>query len=177
MRLKTKFSLEVILLIGLIGMVSVIAITNTLTVQDSFLDLSSETLPTWDALKDMRLAVSLVSSTTVDILLIQDELLDEEISQDAFVLEEQLEYEMFEMETSKSLFTEAFTRYSILMKNNFPENNVFHEDISKNWNDMIITSNKMISLAARGGDVNDILELKNQFVESELELNQSIFSD
>ena len=113
----------------------------------------------------MRLAVSLVSSATVDILLVQDDLLDEEISEELFVLEEQLEYEMFEMETAKSLFTEAFTRYTILMKENFPENKVFREDISKNWNNMIITSNKMISLAARGGETNDILELKNQFVE------------
>ena len=157
-------------------MVSSIAISNTVTVQDSFLDLSSETLPTWDALKDMRLAVSLVSSATVDILLVQDDLLDEEISEELFVLEEQLEYEMFEMETAKSLFTEAFTRYTILMKENFPENNIFREDISKNWNDMIITSNKMISLAARGGDTNDILELKNQFVEKEVEINKAIFS-
>jgi len=157
-------------------MVSAIAVSNTITVQDSFLDLSSETLPTWDALKDMRLAVSLVSSTTVDILLVQDDLLDEEISEELFVLEEQLEYEMFEMETAKSLFTESFTRYTILMKENFPENNVFREDISKNWNDMIITSNRMISLAARGGDMNDILELKNQFVEKEVELNKAIFS-
>ncbi len=157
-------------------MVSSIAISNTITVQDSFLDLSSETLPTWDALKDMRLAVSLVSSATVDILLVQDDLLDEEISEELFVLEEQLEYEMFEMETAKSLFTEAFTRYTILMNENFPENKVFREDISKNWNDMIITSNKMISLAARGGDTNDILELKNQFIETEVELNKAIFS-
>jgi len=157
-------------------MVSSIAVSNTITVQDSFLDLSSETLPTWDALKDMRLAVSLVSSATVDILLVQDDLLDEEISEELFVLEEQLEYEMFEMETAKSLFTEAFTRYTILMNENFPENKVFREDISKNWNDMIITSNKMISLAARGGDTNDILELKNQFIETEVELNKAIFS-
>jgi len=157
-------------------MVSAIAISNTITVQDSFLDLSSETLPTWDALKDMRLAVSLVSSATVDTLLVQDDLLDEEISEELFVLEEQLEYEMFEMETAKSLFTEAFTRYTILMKENFPDNNVFRDDISKNWNDMIITSNKMISLAARGGDTNEILELKNQFVEKEVELNKAIFS-
>jgi signal transduction histidine kinase len=157
-------------------MVSAIAVSNTITVQDSFLDLSSETLPTWDALKDMRLAVSLVSSATVDTLLVQDDLLDEEISEELFVLEEQLEYEMFEMETAKSLFTEAFTRYTILMKENFPDNNVFRDDISKNWNDMIITSNKMISLAARGGDTNDILELKNQFVEKEVELNKAIFS-
>jgi len=157
-------------------MVSSIAVSNTITVQDSFLDLSSETLPTWDSLKDMRLAVSLVSSATVDILLIQDDLLDEEISEELFVLEEQLEYEMFEMETAKSLFTEAFTRYTILMKENFPENKVFREDISKNWNDMIITSNKMISLAARGGNTNDILGLKNQFVEKEVELNKAIFS-
>ncbi len=176
MKLKTKFSLEVILLVGLIGMVSAIAISNTVTVQDSFLDLSAETLPTWDALKDMRLAASLVSSTTVEIVLIQDDLFDEEVSEEAFALEEQLEYEMFEMETSKSLFTEAFTRYTILMENNFPENNIYSDDISKNWNDMIISSSKMISLAGRGGDTNDILELKNQFAASEIELNKSIFS-
>ena len=157
-------------------MVSAIAVSNTITVQESFLDLSSETLPTWDALKDMRLAVSLVSSATVDTLLVQDDLLDEELPEELFVLEEQLEYEMFEMETAKSLFTEAFTRYTILMKKSFPENNVFREDISKNWNDMIITSNKMISLAARGGDTNDIIELKNQFIESEVEINKAIFS-
>lgn len=176
MRLKTKFSLEVVLLVGLIGMVSAIAITNTITVQDSFLDLSAETLPTWDALKDMRLAASLVSSNTIDTVLIQDDLFDEEISQEAFVLEEQLEYEMFEMETSKSLFTEAFTRYSILMEENFPENNVYGDDISKNWNDMIISSNKMISLAGRGGNTEDILELKNQFTDSEIKLNKSILA-
>lgn len=157
-------------------MVSAIAVSNTITVQESFLDLSSETLPTWDALKDMRLAVSLVSSATVDTLLVQDDLLDEELPAELFVLEEQLEYEMFEMETAKSLFTEAFTRYTILMKESFPENNVFRDDISNNWNDMIITSNKMISLAARGGDTNDILELKNQFIESEVEVNKAIFS-
>ena len=157
-------------------MVSAIAVSNTITVQESFLDLSSETLPTWDALKDMRLAVSLVSSATVDTLLVQDDLLDEEFPEELFVLEEQLEYEMFEMETAKSLFTEAFTRYTILMKESFPENNVFRDDISKNWNNMIITSNKMISLAARGGDTNDILELKNQFIESEVEVNKAIFS-
>lgn len=157
-------------------MVSAIAVSNTIIVQESFLDLSSETLPTWDALKDMRLAVSLVSSATVDTLLVQDDLLDEELPAELFVLEEQLEYEMFEMETAKSLFTEAFTRYTILMKESFPENNVFRDDISNNWNDMIITSNKMISLAARGGDTNDILELKNQFIESEVEVNKAIFS-
>jgi len=41
-------------------MVSSIAVSNTITVQDSFLDLSSETLPTWDALKDMRLDFTLI---------------------------------------------------------------------------------------------------------------------
>ena len=157
-------------------MVSFIAISNTVTVQDSFLDLSAETLPTWDALKDMRLAASLVASNTVDIVLIQDDLLDKEISQDAFTLEEQLEFEMFEMETSKSLFTEAFTRYSMLMEENFPENHIYDEDISKNWNDMIISSSKMISLAGRGGNTNDVLELKEQFTASEIELNKSILS-
>jgi len=115
MRLKTKFSLEVILLISLIGMVSFIAVLNTKQIQESFLDLSSETFPTWDTLKDMRYAASMLSASTMDVLFIYDEMNNSKNSESVSVLEEQLEFEMFEMETAKSLFTEAFTKYSILM--------------------------------------------------------------
>src|SRR3972149_8429785 len=127
MRLKTKFSLEVILLISLIGMVSIIAVLNTKQVQDSFLDLSAQTLPTWDALKDMRLANSLILSSTLEILILQDTINNQEDESD---YEEQIENEIYEMETAKSLFAESFTRYSILMEENFPESNIYVDDIS-----------------------------------------------
>ena len=176
MKLKTKFSLEIILLVALIGMVSTIAIINTKTVQDSFLDLSSHTLPTWDALKDMKLATSLMSTATTEIMLLQDGLLDKSGSSESLAIEERLEFQMFEMETAKSLFTESFTRYSILMEDNFPEAKSYGEEISQNWNNAVITSNKIISMTARGGTTEEIIILKNQFDENQVLLNNAIFS-
>jgi len=176
MRLKTKFSLEVILLIFLIGMVSIIAVLNTKQVQDSFLDLSVQTLPTWDALKDMRLANSLILSSTLEVLILQDAINNQEDEFGVSDYEEQIENEIFEIETAKSLFSESFTRYSILMEENFPESNIYVDDISKNWNDMVITSSKMIRLNTNGNNAKEILALKNDFENSGQLLNQNIFS-
>src|SRR3970040_140704 len=176
MRLKTKFSLEVILLIFLIGMVSIIAVLNTKQVQDSFLDLSTQTLPTWDALKDMRLANSLILSSTLEVLILQDTINNQEDEFGVSDYEEQIENEIYEMETAKSLFSESFTRYSILMEENFPESNIYIDDISKNWNDMVITSSKMIRLHTNENNAKEILALKNDFENSGQLLNQNIFS-
>ena len=175
MRLKTKFSLEIILLITLIGMVSLIAVLNTKQVQDSFLDLSSETMPTWDALKDMRFAASMLSASTMDVLFIYDEMNSDKISRDVSILEEQLEFEMFEMETSKSLFTEAFTKYSILMNEHFPESNIYGDDISQAWNEYVIASSKIISTKSRDGSSDQILVLKEGLSDTEQSLNQALF--
>jgi len=176
MKLKTKFSIEVILLIGLIGMVSIIAISSTKNVQDSFLDLSSQTMPTWDALKDMRLASSLISSSTMKILVLQDTINNYDGESGVSTYEEQLEFEIFEMETAKSLFTESFTRYSILMEENFPENNIYADGISKNWNNLVIISSKMITLNAAGNSGQQIISLEEDFSDAEQLLNQNIFS-
>ena len=159
MKLKTKFSFEIILLIGLIGMVSIIAISNTKNVQDSFLNLSSQTMPTWDALKDMRLASSLLSSSTMKILVLQDTINNHDDKSGISIYEEQLEVEIFELETAKSLFTESFTRYSILMEENFPENNVYGQDIAKNWNDLVIISSKLITLNAGENNGQEVISL------------------
>lgn len=175
MRLKTKFSLEVILLISLIGMVSFIAVLNTKQVQESFLDLSSETFPTWDTLKDMRYAASMLSASTMDVLFIYDEMNNSKNSESVSVLEEQLEFEMFEMETAKSLFTEAFTKYSILMNENYPESNIYGDEISQTWNNFAIDSSKLISMKSRDGSSSQVLELKEGFSDSEQSLNQALF--
>jgi len=176
MRLKTKFSLEVILLITLIGMVSFIAVINTKQVQESFLDLSSETMPTWDSLKDMRYASSLLTASTMEILFIYDEINRDNDSGQISEIEEQLEFEIFEIETAKSLFTEAFTKYSILMDENFPESNIYGDEISHAWNDFAISSSKVISMKSRDGTSNQVLDLKEDFSDAEISLNQALFS-
>jgi signal transduction histidine kinase len=157
-------------------MVSLIAVINTKQVQDSFLDLSSETMPTWDALKDMRYASSLLSASTMEVLFMYDELVKDGDSHKISIFEEQLEFEIFEMETAKSLFTESFTKYTLLMNENFPESNIYKDDISKAWNEFVISSSKLISMKSRDGTSEQVLEIKQEFSDAEQSLNQAIFS-
>ena len=161
MKIKTKLSFEIILLVSLIGMVSMMAILNTKQVQDAFLDLSTETMPILDTLKDMKLATSLITSTTMKIMLIEDEIQN---SNGKWVkdLEEQIEFELFEMENAKALFTEAYTRHSIVM-DNIPDSKQYGDTIVDGWNDFISTSNKMVTLKNRGASTSEIIQLKDEF--------------
>ena len=174
-KIKTKLSIEVVLLASLVGMVALTAIWNTKQVQESFLDLSSETMPILDALKDMRLATSLITSTTMEIMLLEEQFVDGQSAK--FVdIEEQIEVELFEIENGKALFTEAFTRYSILMENNSPDSKKYRDNIAKEWNQLIFVSNKMISLKSRGAIGEDILKLKSEYDDAQHSVNQAIHS-
>ena len=147
---------------------------NTKQVQDAFFDLSSETMPTLDTLKDMKLASSLITSTTMKIMLIEDEVQNSN-GKKVKDLEEQIEFELFEMENGKALFTEAYTRYSIIM-NNVPESKHYEDDIVNNWNEFIAISNKMVTIKNRGASGTEILELKDEFDNSQQLVNQAIHS-
>lgn len=174
MKIKTKLSLEVILLVSLIGMVSMMAMLNTKQVQEAFLDLSTETMPILDTLKDMKLAISLITSTTMEIMLIEDEIQNSngKLVKD---LEEQIEFELFEMENAKALFTEAYTRHSIVI-DNIPDTKQYGDTIVDGWNDFIATSNKMVTLKNRGVSASDIMQLKDEFDDNQLVVNQAIHS-
>jgi signal transduction histidine kinase len=173
MKIKTKLALEVIVLVSLIGMVSFIALINTKQVQDSFVDLSSETLPTLDTLKDMRYATTQLTSTTMEIVLIEDEsrnVVGTEFSE----LEEDLELNFFEIEQSKFLFNQAFSRYSALMTANYPEDLGHTEKIAGSWNDLISTANKMVRLKTAGASGTDVLKLKNDFETAHILMNNAL---
>jgi signal transduction histidine kinase len=174
LKIKLKLTLEIILLIGLIGMVSFIAIINTKQVQNAFFNLSSETMPVLDTLKDMKLAGSVITATTMEIMLIEDEIQnsDGKMVRD---LEEQIEFELFEMENGKALFTEAFTRYSIVMEN-IPDSKHYGDTIVNSWNNFIATSNKMVTIKNRGASGAEILQLKDEFEDAQQSVNKGIHS-
>ena len=162
MKIKTKLAIEVIILVSLVSMVSFIALINTKQVQDTFLNLSGETLPILGTLEDMRTATTLVTSTTMQIILIEDE------SRSAFgdelaALEEDLEWEFVNIESAKDEFNNAYSSYSILMENNFPDQIDHRDEIAEKWNNLLLSSNKMIRMKAAGAAGNDILNLKNDF--------------
>jgi len=171
MKIKTKLALEVIVLVSLIGMVSFIALVNTKQVQDTFLNLSSETLPTLNAVKDMRYATTQITSTTMEIVLIEDESRSA-VDDEYLELEEDLEQNFYEIEQSKSKFNQAFSRYSALMAANYPEHLSHTEKIAGSWNDLLSTANKMVRLKTAGASGTDILKLKNDFETAHILMNR-----
>ncbi len=153
-------------------MVSLIGVLNTNQVKESFLELSNETMPVLDSLKDMRWAAAWVTESTTEILLLEESFDNhpEVMSQN---VEEQIEEELFELENAKALFTKAFTEYSILIEN-YPETNRYDKTIAKEWNDLIMISSKMISMKSRGATIEDIVDIKEQFDNSEGNVNRVI---
>ena len=173
MRIKTKLAIEVIILVSLVSMVSFIALINTKQVQETFTDLSVETLPVLGTLQDMRTATTQITSTTMQIILIEDE------SRNAFgdelkELEEDLEWEFVNIENSKNLFNNAYSSYSFLMENSFPGNFDHRSTIAEKWNDLLLSSNKMIRMKAAGAAGTEILQLKDDFNLAHLEMQQAL---
>jgi len=168
LKIKTKLSLEVILLISLVGLVSITAVMNTGEVQQRFFELSSETMPMLDALKDMRYASEKISSTTMEIILIEDESSSSQIIHH----EEKLESKFFEIEKSKELFNISFSKYFILIENNYPQRISNAAQIADSWNEMIISSNDLISAKNGGTSGDEIILLAEKF-----DNNQALIDD
>lgn len=162
MKIRTKLALEVIFLISLVSTVGFIALYNTKSVQESFLILSLDTLPTLDLLKDMRMATTQIHSGTVEILLILQET-QYATGEKLRDLEEKLESKSFEMENSKELFNFAFSKYSKQTQGNFIANEDKRSAIAQNWNDLLILSNQMILEKTKANNGDRILKLNDQF--------------
>ena len=175
MKIKTKLTIEVILLIGLVGAVSFFAISSTKQAQANFEELNSDTMPALDNLKDMKIATTLLTSSTMEIMLIQSEsegVTGAELAE----LEEEIEFELFEIENAKALFTGAITKYSEFLESNFPEGLEHKTSISQEWDQLVSNSNKMILIKAGGATPEEVLQLKDEFESSQQAVNQEVFS-
>ena len=105
MKIKTKLTFEVILLVSLIGTVSLTAILSTDEVQNRFFELTEGTMPMLDSLKDMRYSSTKISAATMQIIL----LYDESNFSTSVNVEEKLERKFFDIEMAKSLFNVAYS--------------------------------------------------------------------
>ena len=111
MKIRTKLLL-VVVLFALITMISIVSIMNTKQLEDSF--SSNETLPVLDTLKNMRFASTQLSTITMGIVLIEDDI-GSTVDYKYLELEEILEINLYKIEQAKSLFNDSFSKYSTLM--------------------------------------------------------------
>ena len=113
MKIRTKLLL-VVVLFALITMISIVSIMNTKQLEDSFSSISNETLPVLDTLKNMRFASTQLSTITMGIVLIEDDI-GSTVDYKYLELEEILEINLYKIEQAKSLFNDSFSKYSTLM--------------------------------------------------------------
>lgn len=173
MKIRTKLVLEIIVLFALVGMISFVSIMNTKQLQDTFSSINSETLPVLDTLKNMRYASTQLSAITMEIILIEDEtrnVQDNEYRE----LEEILEINFYKIEQSKSLFNDAFSKYSNIMSKNYPDEINHTEKLAEKWNEMLFISNKMIQTKTSGISGIKILNLNKDFDSSFDAMNAEI---
>lgn len=157
MKIKTKLSLEAILLVSLVALVSLTAVVNTNNTQGKFSELSKESMPMLDALKEMRFASEKISSTTLEIMMIEDNF-SNLINQ-----EEKLESKFHEIENAKEKFNLYYTKYYSLIDNNYPEKISTVDNIAKGWNEMLISSNDLVSAKNRSLSDNGFIFLTEKF--------------
>ena len=171
MKIKTKLAVEVIILVSLVSMVSFIALINTKQVQDTFVDFSSETMPILGTLEDMRTSTTHLTSTTMQIVLIEDE--SRQATGDSLSkMEEDLEMQFYQIENTKSQFNNAYSNYAALMNSNFPSQIEHVDEIAEKWNNLLLISNTMIVMKTAGAAGNEILDLKDDFNFAHQEMNQ-----
>jgi two-component system sensor histidine kinase HydH len=175
LKIKTKLTIEVIVLIALVGTVSYFAISSTRHAQENFEELNMNTMPALDNLKDMKLATTLLTSSTMEIMLIENQAKD---AQDSELrgLEEGVEFELFQIENAKALFTKAINDYSNFLELNFPQDIKHRANIVREWDKLVNTSNKMILLYGSDASPEDILKFKDDFENAQQSVNQEIFS-
>ena len=173
MRIRTKLALEIIILVSLIGMVSFIALINTKQVQDTFVNLSDQTLPILDSLTQMRQSATQVTTRTMEILLLEEESKTAQ-GVELAEIEEELEIQFYQIEKAKSSFNQAYSQYSNLMDYHFPNQASNSNEIAEKWNDLIIVSNTMIKLKTSGASGNQILSLSEDFHQAQQNINNVI---
>ncbi len=170
LKIRTKLTLEVILLVSLVGTVSLTAVLNTEEVQNKFLELTTGTMPVLDSLKDMRYSSTKISATTMEMILLHDE----SSFSKALSIEEKLEAKFYDIEKAKELFNVSFSQYFSLLESNYPNQVSNAELIAERWNDMLIASNNLISAKNSGVSGGDILVLAERFENNQRLIEETI---
>jgi len=171
MKIKKKFTLEIIVLTVILASTSFIIIENTLKVEKNFSILNEDLIPRFSLLKDMRQMASNVLISTLEFTMF-DENFDIDggiISKNSSSFQRQLE-----IEENKSLFIQLFDLYSKKVMGTPDENSLMI--INQKWEKFSLLSDKFIDYKKKGISGNEFMKIKDEFKESKYVLFAEIDS-
>jgi len=162
MKIKKKFTLEIIILTLLLAVTSFVIIQNTLNVEKNFSDLNDDLIPRLSLLKDMRLMASNVLISTLEFTMFEDDFVtsDETISE----LNLQSSEIISEIEEHKIQFVQLFELYTQQVTGTALEES--SDLINKKWNTFSLLSEKFVDYRKRGIAGDEFMKIKDEFKES-----------
>ncbi|MBL4595388.1 MAG: HAMP domain-containing histidine kinase, partial [Robiginitomaculum sp.] len=162
MKIKKKFTLEIIILSVILAITSLIIIDNTLNVEENFSILNDELIPRLSLLKDMRLMASNVLISTLEFTLFEENF---RVSGDK-VHDTNLQSSkiLSEIEENKILFIQLFELYKHQVSGTIATESI--EQINLKWEEFTIISDKFVDYRKRGISGDEFIKIKNEFKNS-----------
>jgi len=162
MKIKKKFTLEIIILTAILSTTSFIIIENAISVEKKFLSLNEELIPRLSLLKDMRLMASNVLVSTIE-LAVFDTTFDntgEIVSKNTLPESDPL----LEIEQNKNLFIQLLNLYSDQVIGTSDENSI--NAINQKWEKFSLFSDKFVDYRKKGISGDEFMKIKDEFKES-----------
>jgi methyl-accepting chemotaxis protein len=162
MKIKKKFTLEIIILSIILAITSFIIIDNTLNVEEHFSILNDELIPRLSLLKDMRLMASNVLISTLEFTMFEENfVMSENTGSNTNIQSSEI---LSQIEENKIQFTQLFEMYKQHLSDTFVEDSV--HKINLKWEQFTILSDKFVDYRKRGISGDEFMKIKNDFKNS-----------
>lgn len=161
MKIKKKFTLEIIILSVILVITSFIIIDNTLNVEENFSILNDDLIPRLSLLKDMRLMASNVLISTLEFTMFEENFI---VSDDKTPnIDTQLSI-LSQIEENKINFIQLFEIYEQRVSGTNVDESI--NQINLKWEQFTILSDKFVDYRTRGISGTEFIKIKDEFKNS-----------
>ena len=162
MKIKKKFTLEIIILSIILAITSFIIIDNTLNVEEHFSILNDDLIPRLSLLKDMRLMASNVLISTLEFTMFDENFVASNDKESNSSLRSSKI--LSEIEENKIQFIQLFEMYKQHVSDTPVEDSIYQ--ITLKWEQFTILSDKFIDYRKRGISGDEFIKIKEEFKNS-----------
>lgn len=162
MKIKKKFTLEIIILSIILAITSFIIIDNTLNVEKNFTILNDDLIPRLSLLKDMRLMASNVLISTLEFTMFEENFVKSGDKESTTNI--QSSEILSQIKENKIQFIQLFEMYKQHVTNAAVEDSIY--DINLKWERFTILSDKFVDYSKRGISGDEFIKIKDEFKNS-----------
>ena len=161
MKIKKKFTLEIIILSVILAITSFIIIDNTLNIEENFSILNDDLIPRLSLLKDMRIMASNVLISTLEFTMFEENF----IASGDKILNPHIQSSILtQIEENKINFYQLFEIYKQQVSGTNVEESLIQ--INLKWEQFTILSDKFVDYRKKGISGDEFIKIKDEFKNS-----------